>query len=67
VAELCATHDLPAENLLLPEAVRRLAWSPPEPVDEAAVAEFLRSARAREWQVGLTAGRFAAAMDEVAG
>ncbi len=67
VAELCATHNLPAENLLLPEAVRRLAWSPPEPADEQAVAEFLRSAGAREWQVGLTAGRFAAAMDDVAG
>lgn len=67
VAELCATHNLPAENLLLPETVRRLAWSPPEPAGDAAVAEFLRSARAREWQVGLTAGRFAAAIAKAAG
>ena len=26
IADLCATHDLPAENLLQPDALRRLCW-----------------------------------------
>jgi ribonuclease D len=53
---------LPAENLLPPDAVRRLAWQPPEPPDAAAVAETLRAAGARSWQVGLTAEPLAAAL-----
>ncbi len=66
VADLCSAHDLPAENLLLPEAVRRLAWAPPEPADPAAVADFLHGLGARPWQTELTAGRFAAALAGVA-
>ena len=62
LAELCATHDLPAENLLVPERVRRLAWSPPEPLDAGTVADVLRGAGAREWQVGLTAEPLATAL-----
>ena len=34
VAALADEHHLPAENLLPPDAVRRLAWQPPEPVSE---------------------------------
>ncbi|CAN5879601.1 ribonuclease D [soil metagenome] len=62
VAELCEQHDLPAENLLTPEWVRRLAWAPPEPIDTDTVGGFLRQRGAREWQVGLTAARFAEVM-----
>lgn len=62
VSELCEQHDLPAENLLTPESVRRLAWSPPAPLDGDSVADFLRQRGARAWQVELTADRFAAAM-----
>ena len=64
VAELCETHDLPAENLLTPDTVRRLAWAPPGPADAAGVAAFLRGLGARAWQVELTAARFAAAIAE---
>ena len=62
VAELCEAHDLPAENLLTPETVRRLAWAPPEPADAAGVAALLRGLGARQWQVELTAAPFAAAI-----
>ncbi len=62
VTELCATYDLPAENLLPPESVRRLAWSPPQRLDPATVADLLRGFGARDWQVGLTAERFTAAL-----
>ncbi|NNU28639.1 HRDC domain-containing protein [Isoptericola sediminis] len=59
VAELSDTHDVPAENLLQPDAMRRLCWSPPEPAGAEEIAEFLRGRRAREWQIGLVAERFA--------
>ncbi|GAB2501956.1 ribonuclease D [Nocardiopsis aegyptia] len=53
---------MPTENLLLPDSVRRLAWSPPETVDHESVAEFLRERGAREWQIGLTAEPLATAL-----
>ena len=56
VAKLAVELDLPAENLLEPEAVRRLAWSPPDDLDLPHVAAALRLADARLWQVELTAG-----------
>jgi ribonuclease D len=47
---------MPVENLLAPDTVRRLCWSPPgDRPDEAAVADVLRAHGARAWQVGLTA------------
>lgn len=47
-------HDLsmPAENLLTPELLRRLAWDPPDPPTAENVAQALRAAGARPWQVG---------------
>jgi ribonuclease D len=54
LAELAATHSLPVENLLSPDLVRRLMWTPPEPRDADTVAATLRAGGAREWQVELT-------------
>ncbi|MGY1637206.1 HRDC domain-containing protein [Geodermatophilus sp. SYSU D00742] len=54
LAELSAKHSVPVENLLSPDLVRRLMWSPPEPRDAGSVAAALRSGGAREWQVELT-------------
>ncbi len=56
LAELADKHAVPVENLLSPDVVRRLMWSPPEPVTGEAVAEVLRAGGAREWQVELTLG-----------
>jgi ribonuclease D len=56
VAALADEHNLPAENLLQPDTVRRLAWQPPEPLDTEAVGDALRALGAREWQIGLAAG-----------
>ncbi len=61
VTALAEDLGMPQENLAQPEAVRRLAWTPPEPCDEATVAAALRSNGAREWQVL----RVAAALAEV--
>ncbi|MBV9293647.1 MAG: ribonuclease D, partial [Frankiales bacterium] len=54
-------HGLPVENLLSPELLRRVTWSPPESTPEA-VAQALRAGGARPWQVNLTAGVLAAAL-----
>ncbi len=51
--------NLPLENLLTPDHVRRLLWEAPEPDDEdalpARVSERLRAFGARDWQIDLTA------------
>ena len=55
ITSLSALHALPQENLLAPDAVRRLSWSPPRPASSQTVARFLSQAGARPWQVELTA------------
>ena len=55
VNRLATAHTVPPENLLAPDAVRRLAWSPPDPADTAAVAAALKEYGARPWQIELTA------------
>ncbi len=62
ILAMAGEHDLPAEVLISPDLVRRLAWEPPsEPTDEA-VAAFLTSRGARAWQVGLVAPVLAEAL-----
>ncbi|GII20478.1 ribonuclease D [Planosporangium mesophilum] len=55
VTGLATTHRLPPENLIAPDSVRRLAWSPPDPLDEDAVREVLAGFGARRWQIDLIA------------
>ena len=55
LAELAAAHSMPVENLLSPDALRRVLWTPPEPADAEAVAAALRGLGARPWQVELAA------------
>jgi ribonuclease D len=55
LAALSEQWSVPVENLLSPDLVRRLMWSPPEPPDAAAITEALRAGGARQWQVELTA------------
>lgn len=66
VAALADEHHVPAENLVQPDAVRRLAWQPPEPSTSEAVAAALRGYGAREWQVAVVAGPLARALARVA-
>jgi len=54
--------DVPVENLLQPDLLRRLCWSPPRQIDVESVAEALRAGSAREWQVALFAAPFAEAL-----
>jgi ribonuclease D len=74
VTDLATARTLPPENLLTPDTVRRLAWTPPSnqssppdsSPDTAAVAAELRRLGARDWQVRLTAEPLAAALAEPA-
>jgi ribonuclease D len=43
-------RNLPVENLLTPDYLRRIAWRPPEPVDEHSVNDMLGGLGARPWQ-----------------
>lgn len=56
------THRLPPENLISPDYIRRLAWSPPDDVSAQTVSDTLRGFGARNWQVGLIAGQLAAVL-----
>ncbi|WP_026005022.1 HRDC domain-containing protein [Streptomyces sp. AA1529] len=47
--------NLPQENLLTPDTVRRLCWEPPAEATAEAVSGALRALGAREWQIGQTA------------
>jgi ribonuclease D len=60
VAALSTEHSVPVENLLQPELLRRLCWTPPGTLDQASIAEFLAAGGARPWQCGLVAPALAA-------
>lgn len=64
VAGLSQEHTVPVENLLQPDLLRRLCWSPPTPADTAAVGDALTAGGARAWQVELLAERLAQALAE---
>ena len=66
VAALADEHHVPAENLVQPDAVRRLAWRPPEPSTPGAVGDALHELGVREWQIGLVAGPLAKALGRLA-
>jgi ribonuclease D len=61
IGALSTAHRLPVENLLPPDALRRLAWEPPSPATQEAIAAALTSSGARPWQADLTAGLLAEA------
>jgi ribonuclease D len=61
IGALATAHRLPVENLLPPDALRRLAWEPPSPATRETIAAALTSSGARPWQADLTAGPLAVA------
>ena len=62
VAAIAAENRLPTENLIAPDSVRRVAWSPPAEPTPAVVADVLAGLGARAWQVALTAAAIADAL-----
>ncbi|WP_037296137.1 ribonuclease D [Saccharomonospora azurea] len=55
LADIAEHHQLPVENLLLPDLLRRTCWRPPADTSPESVAAVLAEGGARPWQVELTA------------
>ncbi|WP_432562067.1 ribonuclease D [Kineococcus sp. SYSU DK003] len=62
VTSIAEQHGLPVENLLQPDALRRVVWTPPEPLDAAGVRAALAARGARPWQLDLVSGPVAEAV-----
>lgn len=54
LAMIAEERQIPVENLMMPDTVRRLCWEPPDPPDDDTVSAFLLDHGARQWQVDLT-------------
>lgn len=65
IAALVEEHEIPAENLLQPDALRRLCWDY-SGGGEAAVQELLAERGAREWQRNLVSALLAEAFASAA-
>lgn len=63
VAELATVMHMPVENLLTPETLRRLCWSPPSD-DPIEIAQALAELGARPWQIDAVAESIAEAFVE---
>ncbi|MGQ0631785.1 MAG: ribonuclease D [Sporichthyaceae bacterium] len=66
VSTVAEGWGLPVENLLSPDSVRRIAWTPPVDASAAGIAAALHEFGARTWQVDLTAGPLADALTHAA-
>ncbi|MFD7537758.1 HRDC domain-containing protein [Streptomyces sp. NPDC059819] len=51
VSELAERLNMPQENLITPDTVRRVCWEPPGDRSSAAVADALAAYGARPWQI----------------
>jgi ribonuclease D len=61
VTAIAAARQLPVENLLAPDSLRRLAWEPPAPATAETITGVLAAYGARPWQTDLTAAPLAEA------
>jgi ribonuclease D len=64
VTEVATALNLPMENLLTPDSLRRIAWSPPPVADPASISDALDELGARAWQIDATAQLIASAFVE---
>ncbi|MEU0397711.1 ribonuclease D [Streptomyces sp. NPDC006208] len=62
VSALAEELNLPQENLMTPDTVRRVCWEPPAESSVAAVSDTLSGLGARPWQIGLVAPLLATAL-----
>ncbi|KFG09098.1 3'-5' exonuclease [Streptomyces scabiei] len=66
VSALAEQLNMPQENLITPDTVRRLCWEPPRSLDAEAVSAVLAGHGARAWQVELVTPVLVGAMSAVA-
>ncbi|MBB5872427.1 ribonuclease D [Allocatelliglobosispora scoriae] len=62
VMSIATELNVPPENLITPETVRRLAWEPPDPIDVTTITAELARYGARRWQIDLLATELAGAL-----
>ncbi|MEU1625943.1 HRDC domain-containing protein [Streptomyces sp. NPDC020096] len=65
VSALAERLNVPQENLVAPDAVRRVCWEPPAEATAEAVASRLAERGARRWQIELVADAVAEALTAV--
>jgi len=51
MAQMSQDLNIPVENLLKPDLLRRLCWQPPQKLDADSVTHVLTNGGARDWQV----------------
>ncbi len=65
---LAVSHNMPLENLISPEIIRRICWQPPAQstvaLDELSVRASMSALGARQWQIDLAAPVVARALLE---
>ena len=64
LAEISTELDIPMENLLTPDFLRRVAWTPPVPATAQTIGDALTVLGARPWQLDATAQAIADAFVE---
>lgn len=64
IVALSEELSIPVENLLTPETLRRVAWTPPETLDSASIGAALAEWGARPWQIEATSQSIAQAFVE---
>ncbi|MEU0970487.1 ribonuclease D [Streptomyces sp. NPDC005917] len=62
VSALAEQLNMPQENLITPDTVRRLCWEPPKVVDAESVGAALAGYGARPWQVEQVTGALVTAL-----
>ncbi|MBA3745833.1 MAG: hypothetical protein H0X00_23445, partial [Sporichthya sp.] len=55
VGAVADAHKLPTENLLAPDHLRRIAWTPPDEVSVPVIEQILTDFGSRPWQIDLAA------------
>lgn len=64
MSELSEELNIPAENILQPDLMRRVCWEPGDVTSETELAEALTGLGARPWQVSTVVSRFVAAWQD---
>lgn len=59
LVEAAASLNVPIENLVTPDTVRRLCWEPPADTSADGIASALHEAGARQWQIDATSSLLA--------
>jgi ribonuclease D len=55
LGEFAGAHNIPIENLLSPDYLRRMLWTPPHEPTLESICEALHKLGARQWQIDIAA------------